>query len=141
MRLQFRLRTLFVVVTIFAVVCAYVGWQAKIVRERNMIRQRLATERGEVYEPTPVASTRDRVLRRSWGDEIPITMLVPSANPHARISWIRRLLGDRPVTAIGLFLRSHEECERVAAAFPEAAVFNLRRDMPDECIGPTDTGN
>jgi hypothetical protein len=32
-RFQFSLRTLLIVVTMLAVPCAYVGWQAKIVRE------------------------------------------------------------------------------------------------------------
>jgi hypothetical protein len=35
-RIQFRLRTLLIVVTLFALIpCGYVGWQAKIVRERK----------------------------------------------------------------------------------------------------------
>ena len=34
-RFQFRLRTLMIVVTLLAVGCGYVGWQAKIVRERK----------------------------------------------------------------------------------------------------------
>ena len=32
---QFSMRTLLIVVTLLAVACAYVGWQAKIVRERR----------------------------------------------------------------------------------------------------------
>jgi hypothetical protein len=34
---QFRLRTLLIVVTLLAVPCAYVGWQAAIVRERKSL--------------------------------------------------------------------------------------------------------
>jgi hypothetical protein len=34
-RFQFRLRTLMIGVTLLAVPCTYVGWQAKIVRERE----------------------------------------------------------------------------------------------------------
>jgi hypothetical protein len=34
-RFQFSLRSLLIVVTLLAVTCAYVGWQAKIVRERK----------------------------------------------------------------------------------------------------------
>src|ERR1700747_2520005 len=40
-RFQFRLRTLLIVVTLLAVPCAYVGWQAKIVREREAIANRI----------------------------------------------------------------------------------------------------
>jgi hypothetical protein len=38
-RIQFRLRTLMVVVTLLAVPCGYVGWQAKIVRERKAVAE------------------------------------------------------------------------------------------------------
>jgi hypothetical protein len=34
-RFQFRLRTLMIVVTLLAVPCGYIGWQARIVRERR----------------------------------------------------------------------------------------------------------
>ena len=34
-RFQFRLRTLMIVVTLLAVPCAYIGWQAKIVRAQR----------------------------------------------------------------------------------------------------------
>jgi hypothetical protein len=34
-RFQFRLRTLLIGVTLLAVPCAYIGWQLKIVRERQ----------------------------------------------------------------------------------------------------------
>ena len=37
MKLQFRLRTLMIVVTLLAVPLGYVGWQAKIVRERKAV--------------------------------------------------------------------------------------------------------
>ncbi len=36
-RFQFRLRTLMIVVAVVAIPCAYVGWQAKIVRERRAL--------------------------------------------------------------------------------------------------------
>jgi hypothetical protein len=45
-RIQFRLRTLMIVVTLLAVPCAYVGWQAKIVRERKNLLTRLVDSGG-----------------------------------------------------------------------------------------------
>jgi hypothetical protein len=42
LRFQFRLRTLLIAVTLLAVPLGYVGWQAKIVRERTTVRQRIA---------------------------------------------------------------------------------------------------
>jgi hypothetical protein len=41
-RFQFRLRTLMIVVTLLAVACGNVGWQAKFVRARTAMRQRLS---------------------------------------------------------------------------------------------------
>jgi hypothetical protein len=38
-RFQFRLRTLMIVVTLLAVPLGYVGWSAKIVRERIALRE------------------------------------------------------------------------------------------------------
>ncbi len=40
MKIQFRLRTLMIVVTLLAVPLGYVGWQAKIVREREALINR-----------------------------------------------------------------------------------------------------
>jgi hypothetical protein len=40
-RFRFRLRTLMIGVTVLAVPCAYIGWQAKIVREHEAALQRL----------------------------------------------------------------------------------------------------
>jgi hypothetical protein len=42
---QFRLRTLLIGVTLVAVVCGYVAWQAKIVRERRAELNRVVDAR------------------------------------------------------------------------------------------------
>jgi hypothetical protein len=53
-RFQFRLRTLLIVVTLLGVACAYVGWQAKIVRQRavmlNWLQERTPLK-NVVYQP------------------------------------------------------------------------------------------
>jgi hypothetical protein len=45
-RFQFRLRTLLIGVTLLAIPCAYVGWQAKIVRARQAMAKRLSARGG-----------------------------------------------------------------------------------------------
>ena len=92
-RFQFSLRTLLIVVTLLAIPCGYVGWQAKIVRERNEFISR--------YNCT----------LSSW-----------SAFYHdPAIPWIRRFLGDEAWVAIDLPIStSNNELNRAAELFPEA---------------------
>ena len=76
-RFQFRLRTLFVVVTLVALACAYVGRQSQIVRERKAwlaVRQRWAYF-SEAGRPPPTTinernAAADPPLIRQWlGDD------------------------------------------------------------------------
>jgi hypothetical protein len=103
-RFQFRLRTLMIVVTLLAVPCAYVGWQAKVVRERLAIR-----ENPKVWEPYKLES--------DWSPEI---------------SWIRHLLGDRGcIFLITDDNATGSELERFRAAFPEAKIYrNCEQPKP-----------
>ena len=75
---QFSLRTLMIVVTLLAVACGYVGWQAKIVRQR---RAMLGT----------IDAVGGRYLAINAGDW-PAGMTGPG--------WIRRFLGDVAVVEI-----------------------------------------
>jgi hypothetical protein len=72
---QFSLRTLLIGVTLLAVVCGYVGWEAKIVRDRKTWLKEHPRERDPIYK-----SDSDMVL--SLGDK--------NKSPNA----IRRWLGD-----------------------------------------------
>ncbi len=100
-------------VTLLAMVCGYVGWQAKIVRERK-------TALAQMIDP--------RSAERggySWGD--------------AEVPWLRRTLGDRAVRCIGLPLTATKDFRRrIRATFPEARVgwFDtsdfIIKDFPDE---------
>src|SRR5690348_1919362 len=69
-RFQFRLRTLMIVVTLLAVACAYIGWQAKIVRERRIELERTVDLRVVGIDGSD-----------KWG-------IIP---------WVRRVLGDKPI--------------------------------------------
>ena len=72
-RFQFRLRTLMIAVTLLAVPCAYVGWQAKIVRERRELLDKLFALHHGIYR----LDTKNE-----------------------RVPWLRRLLGDEPVDVL-----------------------------------------
>ena len=112
-RFQFSLRTLLIVVTLLAVPCAYVGWQAKIVRDR---------------EAALAAS-------------LPVRTATGMREPPTDIPWMRRLLGDKQYAEF--VLQDYATDESVAMlrlAFPEATVcrwsesrFNdrpLKRHLP-----------
>ena len=101
-RFQFSLWTLFVVVTLLAVVCGYVGWQAKIVRERNAAMKR-ATHAYAIY---------------------------PMATSINGITWPRRWMGDVGIKVFFFDqYASDDDVDAIRSAFPEAAVY---RDTSSE---------
>jgi hypothetical protein len=92
---QFSLRTLLIGVALLAVPMGYVGWQAKIVRER---RAMLDMGNGNQTEEAEVGGHKD-----------------------ASIPLIRRWLGDHFCATV--FLKHEADFERYQAAFPEAEIF------------------
>jgi hypothetical protein len=93
---QFSLRTLLIGVTLLAVPCAYVGWQAKIVRERRV-------------ELSRVVDTR--------------LVGIDGADKEGTIPWIRRALGDKRVGSIKMLVGTDAaELDRLRVLFPEAKV-------------------
>jgi hypothetical protein len=93
-RFQFRLRTLMIGVTVFCVVVGgYVGWQAKIVRERRALLDEInAAGGGEV----PDIAHRPPWLRRILGDENVGFMVVPYMTDGETMARIFRLFPDVP---------------------------------------------
>jgi hypothetical protein len=91
---QFSLRTLLIGVTLLAVACAYVGWQARTVSERRAMRERIEkTDKGTIWERS---------------DDVP---------------WLRRILGDEAIPRIILpFETDVEERRKIRAVFPEATL-------------------
>ena len=67
---QFSLRTLMIVVTLLAVPLGYVGWQAKIVRERTWLVDNMR----HIIEMRPGLKTHDR--------------FAVASRPHRRIHFI-----------------------------------------------------
>jgi hypothetical protein len=100
---QFSLRTLLVAVTVSAVPLGYVGWQAKIVRERKALVDWIARNGGKVYP-----------LRSDNADDQP--------------PFVRRLLGDRPIGAI-MFEKpiTIEGLHSIQARIPEAEIVARRK--------------
>ena len=94
---QFRLRTLMIVVTLFALIpCGYIGWQAKIVRERR-------------------AELNRAVDGRLFG--------IAGSDERRAIPWIRRVLADQQVFSILMPVGTdRSELDRLRALFPEARV-------------------
>jgi hypothetical protein len=103
-RFQFRLRTLMIVVTLFALIpCGYVGWQAKIVRERRSWLTRLQ-EQGYKYPKI--------------GD-----IVIHAGNGHGGPNIVRRWLGDEAIVAVALPATiSEEDSEATLRLFPESNV-------------------
>jgi hypothetical protein len=98
---QFSLRSLMIVVTLLAVACAYVGWQAKIVQERKVMFAQIESAGGY------------------WTWQIP-------TDPRPTVSWVRQLLGDEPRQFLYLPpTTSAEECRRIGVLFSEATIIEL----------------
>jgi hypothetical protein len=87
---QFSLRTLLIGVTLLAVPCAYVGWQAKIVRER----EEYLKNHDHIMVPNPFEENK------------------PS------VPWILSVLGATPVFRV--IVANDADLERAVALFPEA---------------------
>ncbi len=120
-RFQFRLRTLFVVMTLFAVPCAYVGWQAKIVaarkacieNEHNLVFLAQAEESLPVKSDDPIIYAPVGKTRDSFA-----SVLKP-----APVTWVRAMLGDSSWACVGLPKNATDsELARMGAIFPEAQI-------------------
>ena len=95
-------------VTLLAVPCAYVGWQAKTIASRRTELERILANGGAVFIPT------NRNVLPNTRPDIPI---------------MRRWLGDQSVRSIGLPQSwSADDIWLVRKMFPEASVVTLVDD-------------
>src|SRR5262245_54403796 len=105
-RIQFSLRTLLIGVTLFSIPCGYIGWQAKIVRERKAW---LAKSRQQQYHGVGAQSPNAK-----------------GPPPPPEVSLVRQWLGDEYWEVIWVDYESGPsataEAERL---FPEATVIRL----------------
>jgi len=115
---RFSLRTLFVVVTVFAV---WLGWNVNIVQQRRAARTRSKPHSIGVVEWAHATTAQDReyidpriaAIAKSKGCR---KRADPTAGPH--IAAIRRWLGDEPIGLVAVWNES--DFPSVSALFPEA---------------------
>ncbi len=102
-------------VTLLALPCAYVGWQAKIVRERKAMARQL-TELGCVPYAFPSASLKNPNDTFSFNDKT-------HRQPFPSVSLLRRWLGDSFIYGIAVPRKAPPNTlERARDVFPEADV-------------------
>jgi hypothetical protein len=114
LRFQFRLRTLLIGVALFAVPCAYIGWQKKIVLERKEMLAQITAGGGSVML---VPSTAGVIF-------YPIVNRNGTPVRYQAIPTVRRWLGDQYVVDItppaGM---EREGVAQIAALFPEVVTW------------------
>jgi hypothetical protein len=99
---SFSLRTVFVVVTVLALLLGWVGDGLRVAMNRRKVRREIEERGGVLVEYDPAGPGRRMIvpLQRSW-------------------------LGDRPIEHVHW---PHElttpDCQWIQGAFPEAAVYN-----------------
>jgi hypothetical protein len=132
---QYSLRSLMIFVALVAVVCGYVGWQAKIVRERRAMRAEINRLGGDCVA-SPI--TKPEFMSVEPGDfrllaNLPSFAPLIDGNDDEEPSKIRRWLGDLIVWGIWLPDGvSHSDAVRFAKCFPEASVW---QGDPSELTG------
>ena len=104
-RFQFSLRTLLIFVTLLAIPCGYVGYQKKIVANRQEMLKKIKEDRGDWVRSDLMIKTELR-----W--------------PGYQPPWIRRLFGDIAVGEI--FVQPQTDLstvDEIQETFPEALLF------------------
>jgi hypothetical protein len=94
---QYSVRTLMIVVTLLAVGSGYVGWQAKIVRERDA----LSEKRDGVFMVIAVDDTEVPLVRRMLGDHQYMAVLFDDAPPEAILRRYRAAFPEAEVRTDG----------------------------------------
>jgi hypothetical protein len=110
-RFQFRLRTLMIGVMLLAIPLGYVGWQARIVRERHE-----ATAKYHRWSALPIHNYQGNPFE-TW-------------EPRPNAPWPLRWLCEEGIAAMEVpSSASAEEFAYLKRLFPEAKVF-LRGERP-----------
>ena len=126
---QYSLRTLLIGVVVLSLPLAYVGWQAKIVRQRKQLLSHILDHGGAYYAMSSVNS--DSFLVGDWpptvaGAEHPEQwsfIRLAYRDTAQEPSGLRMWLGDVSVPAICLTTTiSSDETVTITALFPEAGI-------------------
>ena len=95
---------MFVIVTLLAIPCGYVAWQADIVRQRQSMRAKIVQAGGGLFNTGP--------------SKVPtVYMYFP---PKCQVSWLRRQLGDEAVGMVQLPQSAEPDDDAIERTFPEA---------------------
>jgi hypothetical protein len=78
---RFRLRTLFVVFTVACAAAAWLGWNIRLVGQRNMARESIVANGGWVATSEAGKSPSVSVVRRLLGDEPVEHIVFPHDTP------------------------------------------------------------
>jgi hypothetical protein len=93
-RLRFSLRTLFVVVTMVAVLSAWMGWEASVMRSRQSARKLIEARGGFT-----VRSDKFRLsLTNDWNE---FTVWLPEKTPLNDVGIIRQALPEANISYFG----------------------------------------
>jgi hypothetical protein len=112
------LRTLLIVVTLVAVVCACIGWQLKKVEERKTLLRLVVDDGGGYF-----VISRNKEYSRVGSIPNNGTWRVPDAHPDQAPPWVRQWLGDNHVCTLWLPESvSATDVAIIVERFPEAAV-------------------
>jgi hypothetical protein len=78
MRFQFSLRTLFIVVAVAAVACAWLGHEYRVVQERSVMREWIKQHNGLYGVSRTQADLKPSIIRRWLGDETVTFIVLPN---------------------------------------------------------------
>jgi hypothetical protein len=103
---QFSLRTLMILVTLLAVACGYVAWQANIVRDRKAVLREIVANGGTWY-PLPFTPEGLALSHRSpvrWLlDDWYCTLMIIPPSMEARVDEIRPLFSSTDIYFVADF--------------------------------------
>jgi hypothetical protein len=108
---QFRLRTLMIVVTVFAIVGGWIGRDVRIVMKRLNLRRAITSDGGSIS-----LGSESSILGHVW--------------ERSEVTWFRRLLGDDDVLGVQVpdGDRFDWEVEQSRELFPEVCRIHRTSD-------------
>ncbi len=123
--LRFSLRALLVVITIL---CCWLGWETSVVRARKKMRTEASTA-GYHFQTAGEYAQQIQPLLTPVGPGSPPP---PTFPPTARVSFVRRVLGDEAIQTVWYYgnIYPQEKFARLQKTFPEARFDEV---LPEPC--------
>jgi hypothetical protein len=130
---QFSLRSLMIVVTLLAVPLGYIGWQAKIVRERRAALDIIVESDGGYWRDRHEKVSSMIGMFPDFSLPRKAYTMISESHPGTEPGWVRRWIGDETIMVI--FMRDDflgcdaaDLCER----FPEADIVKVNNGLAEE---------